>query len=126
MRLPDHQHPRRAPCLFVAPFVFIFSPELPLVGETLAIVERIVTVFCGTAFFAVAAIGHLRQAVPILWRVLPALCSIATFFPAALGGAAAPWISLPAAALGGSLLAVLWAHDRRPGQAVELEGPAGG
>jgi len=104
---------------FIAPFVFVYSPELLLVGDPVAIVWRTLATFAGTIFFAIAAIGYLRAPVPVTIRVFLILTSLALFLrPPGTDDGAAPWLTIAALGVGASITAWLWWSGPRPAQSL--------
>lgn len=100
---------------FIAPFVFVYSPELLLVGDPVTIVWRTLATFAGTVFFAISAIGYLRAPVAIPFRLLLILAALAAFMrPPGSDEGAIPWLTIAALGAGGAITAYLWWAEPRP------------
>lgn len=94
---------------FIAPFVFVYSPELLLIGEPANIIWRTLATFAGTAFFAIAVIGYLRAPVPIAFRTLLLLASLAAFLrPPGDDSSGIPWLTVAALGVGVAVTGWLW------------------
>ncbi len=94
---------------FIAPFVFVYSPELLLIGDPTAIIWRTLATFAGTIFFAIAAIGHLRAPVSFTFRVFLILTSLGAFVrPPGSADGAIPWLTIAAVGIGVGITMWLW------------------
>ncbi|MFH0913900.1 MAG: TRAP transporter fused permease subunit [Chloroflexota bacterium] len=98
--------------IYVVPFIFVYSPQILMIGDPLSIAFAAVTAILGIPFFAAALQGYLIRKANWLERVLLMAVALGMFIPG--------WkFSLPAAVMGTLLL--LWQLRDRLFRSRKLE-----
>lgn len=72
---------RLAMVLYILPFLFVYTPELILIGQPLAILSRIFFVALGTYALVAAIEGWFGGIIPLSTRIWLALSSILSYYP---------------------------------------------
>jgi TRAP transporter 4TM/12TM fusion protein len=110
---------------FVAPFIFIYAPELLLEGRWFNILMVVTSTALGAFMMGVGMVGYYRRPVPLLRRGLLLLAALGLFFDHRFHGGLGYTFNAAGGLLGIALLLLERAAARREGAAQPVaEAPA--
>jgi len=65
---------------FLLPYIFVMSPELLMIGDTLIIIRSIFTGILGGIILAIVSIGYLIRPVPLIQRLILLFAAISLVY----------------------------------------------
>ncbi|MDR1625538.1 MAG: TRAP transporter permease [Spirochaetia bacterium] len=86
-------------CGFIVPFMFVYGPQLILIGSIPEISLAIITACIGTYFLAISLMGYQFTAVPVTLRIVYFVCALCMIMPG--------WVTDLPGLLGGLILSVI-------------------
>ena len=72
---------RTASLLLLLPVIFIYNPQLMLIGSTMEIIQAVITALIGTVFYATAMIGYWLRPAKLWERILLFVVAFALIWP---------------------------------------------